>query len=256
MLIFLITALGFVPFAFDPGVPQFRCQVTGLLLLTSVNFRWIVTQRLPSVAYLTSLDKYAIGSLLCLVLFCIWHSIIGSDLITGEKCQQKKIDSYVLIAATTFYLLYNLFCAVWFVRRSRTIKKFQKESEMLAARAAQIRDEYKQKKKEEEMAVMLTAAPSPTPAPKALPSQSNTLSAQSKREIFTQQKSNNVTIMGSDLTLTKPPNTMTYTNNNNKNTSASSSTLPNASNPGTLAGSATGINSNGSKSKNNGSKQE
>lgn len=67
MLIFLITVLGFVPFAFDPNGPQFRCQVTGLLILTSVNFRWIVTQRLPSVPYLTSLDKYAIGSLLFLV---------------------------------------------------------------------------------------------------------------------------------------------------------------------------------------------
>ena len=71
MLIFLITVLGFVPFAFDPNGPQFRCQVTGLLILTSVNFRWIVTQRLPSVPYLTSLDKYAIGSLLFLVSFSL-----------------------------------------------------------------------------------------------------------------------------------------------------------------------------------------
>ncbi len=53
MLVFLITVLGFVPFSFAPDGPQFRCQVTGLLLLTSVNFRWIVTQRLPSVPYLT-----------------------------------------------------------------------------------------------------------------------------------------------------------------------------------------------------------
>ncbi|RNA09125.1 gamma aminobutyric acid receptor subunit [Brachionus plicatilis] len=107
MLIFLITMLGFVPFAFDSDKPQFRCQVTGLLLLTSVNFRWVITQRLPSVPYLTSLDKYAIGSLLYLVLFCVWHSIIGSNIITSDGKQKEDIDHYVLM--------------------SKSIKKFQSE---------------------------------------------------------------------------------------------------------------------------------
>ena len=73
MLIFLITVLGFVPFAFSPESPQFRCQVTGLLLLTSVNFRWIVTQRLPSVAYLTSLGKYELN------LFIIYSFSFSHD---------------------------------------------------------------------------------------------------------------------------------------------------------------------------------
>jgi hypothetical protein len=149
MLVFLITALGFVPFAFDPGAPQFRCQVTGLLLLTSVNFRWIVTQRLPSVGYLTSLDKYAIGSLLCLVLFCVWHSLIGSTMIASDADSRKYVDKIVLISAASFYLLYNLFCIVWFIRMHRTIKKFQDESELLAARASTIRSENRRKKDEE-----------------------------------------------------------------------------------------------------------
>ena len=127
MLIFLITVLGFVPFAFDPAGPQFRCQVTGLLLLTSVNFRWIVTQRLPSVPYLTSLDKYAIGSLLVLVLFCVWHSIIGSQLFAYDTTTRKSIDSYVLYGAAAFYFLYNLFYIFWFIIMFRTIKKFQKD---------------------------------------------------------------------------------------------------------------------------------
>lgn len=134
MLIFLITVLGFVPFAFSPESPQFRCQVTGLLLLTSVNFRWIVTQRLPSVAYLTSLDKYAIGSLLHLVLFCCWHSIIGSNLITSDNSLKKKIDTYVLYGAASFYVLYNFGYLIWFIRMYNTNKnienQFKKEDEL------------------------------------------------------------------------------------------------------------------------------
>ena len=66
----LILNLGFVPFSFDPASPTLRCQVTGLLILTSVNFRWVMTQRLPSVSYLTTFDKYGIGCLLFLVSFC------------------------------------------------------------------------------------------------------------------------------------------------------------------------------------------
>ncbi|CAF1003742.1 unnamed protein product, partial [Brachionus calyciflorus] len=60
MLIFLISALGFVPFSFQYSAPHFRIQTTCLLILSSINFRWIVTQKLPTVSYLTTLDKYAI----------------------------------------------------------------------------------------------------------------------------------------------------------------------------------------------------
>lgn len=128
MLIFLITVLGFVPFAFDVSGPQFRCQVTGLLLLTSVNFRWIVTQRLPSVPYLTSLDKYAIGSLFSLVLFCVWHSVIGSNVITKNPDQKQLIDNYVFMGAGIFYLLYNIGYITWFLKMARSIKKFHLNS--------------------------------------------------------------------------------------------------------------------------------
>ena len=123
MLIFLITILGFVPFAFDPAAPQFRAQVTGLLLLTSVNFRWIVTQRLPSVPYLTSLDKYAIGSLLFLVCFCVWHSLIGSTIITTTN--RKNIDTYVLYGLAAAFILYNFGYVMWFIKMNRTIQAFK-----------------------------------------------------------------------------------------------------------------------------------
>lgn len=140
MLIFLITILGFVPFAFDSDKPQFRCQVTGLLLLTSVNFRWVITQRLPSVPYLTSLDKYAIGSLLYLVLFCVWHSIIGSNIITNDGKQREDIDHYVLVGSISFCFIYNLCYLVWFLKMSKNIKKFQSDGLKEAADQAKQRD--------------------------------------------------------------------------------------------------------------------
>ena len=79
MLIFLVSVLGFVPFSFAYDAPHFRIQTTCLLILSSVNFRWIVTQKLPTVSYLTTLDKYAIGALIFLALLCCWHGIIGAS---------------------------------------------------------------------------------------------------------------------------------------------------------------------------------
>lgn len=128
MLVLLITMLGFVPFAFDSGSPQFRCQICGLLILTSVNFRWIVTQKLPLVPYLTSLDKYAIGSLLYLVLFCVWHSLIGSNLVSSDVNTRKKIDRYVLYASVSLYIVYNLSYLTWFVRMYRSIRSFETQN--------------------------------------------------------------------------------------------------------------------------------
>lgn len=148
MLIFLITVLGFVPFAFDPTGPQFRCQVTGLLILTSVNFRWIVTQRLPSVPYLTSLDKYAIGSLLFLVLFCVWHSLIGSSLLINihqneDKGElRKRIDTYLLFGSASIFLFYNFFYIFWFLKMYKSIKKFHNFSVGEVQKSAKRKDEY------------------------------------------------------------------------------------------------------------------
>ena len=153
MLIFLITILGFVPFAFDVKAPQFRCQVTGLLLLTSVNFRWVITQRLPSVPYLTSLDKYAIGSLLYLVLFCVWHSIIGSNIISDELYDRKKIDRYVLFGSALFCIIYNLCYVIWFVKMSKEIRKFQLEGLKEAAEQARVREKFKKKDAQESQSV-------------------------------------------------------------------------------------------------------
>ena len=91
--------------------------------------------RLPSVPYLTSLDKYAIGSLLYLVLFCVWHSVIGSNVITDNIEFRKAIDSYVLIGSAILYFLYNFFYIAWFLKMHRAIKKFQNES-IIATKSA------------------------------------------------------------------------------------------------------------------------
>ena len=127
LLIFLISTLGYATFSISVITPHFRCQVTGLLLLTSVNFRWIITQRLPSVSYLTLIDKYTIGCLFNLALIFIWHAIIGSKVITPITSDLKTIDGYVLYAMVVLYVVFNLVFVVWFIVLSLKVHNFKKE---------------------------------------------------------------------------------------------------------------------------------
>lgn len=126
MLIFFVSTLGFVPFSFTVINNQFRIQVTSLLILTSVNFRWIVTQRLPTVSYLTMLDIYAIGALIFLVSLCGWHAIIGSDLLSGDK---DKIDLIVLIVIGVVYVIYHVIYFTLFISKYRRYNKIGKKAE-------------------------------------------------------------------------------------------------------------------------------
>ena len=123
MLIFLISALGFVPFSFKYSTPHFRIQTTCLLILSSINFRWIVTQKLPTVSYLTTLDKYAIVALIFLVSLCAWHAVIGSELFSSLKeTLIIDIDKYALMSIGSLYFIFHLTYISYFLIRYKIIK--------------------------------------------------------------------------------------------------------------------------------------
>ncbi|XP_066292111.1 glycine receptor subunit alpha-4-like isoform X1 [Branchiostoma lanceolatum] len=67
-IMFLIMALSFTAFSVPPNEPADRLSVTLTLLLTSVAFKFVVTQSLPTISYLTLLDKYV---LLCMIFQCL-----------------------------------------------------------------------------------------------------------------------------------------------------------------------------------------
>lgn len=154
MLILFVTCIGFTAFSFAPNYPQFRCQLTSLLLLTLVNFRWIISNSIPSISYLTLLDKYSIGSIIFLVALFIWHTFIatyGLSLLASET-QARKImknftatynqtepsqvylltakiyDSYLFYSFMVVYFLFNLFFLVSFFKISKSINVLENKS--------------------------------------------------------------------------------------------------------------------------------
>ena len=126
----MISILGFVPFAFACTSPHFRVQTTLLLILSSSNFRWVVSQRLPSISYLTILDKYAITALIYLVLLCIWHSIIGSTLFVQFTFNDRnRIDNILFYIIAGLFIGFHIVYIMYFLYKFLRYKKLEDPQE-------------------------------------------------------------------------------------------------------------------------------
>ena len=96
-LIFLITIQSLTIFSIDYKQVNSRLGSSFTLLLTSVSFKWVVNRSLPTVAYLTGLDRYAITCIIYLSLLAAWHSIVASNFWLDINAKYgKKISSLII----------------------------------------------------------------------------------------------------------------------------------------------------------------
>ncbi|CAF1415487.1 unnamed protein product [Adineta steineri] len=131
-LIFFITVMAFTTFSVTYNLPQNRLQLSFTLLLTAVTFKWVVVRCLPTISYLTTLDKYVLLSMVMLCVVCAWHSIIA-------VCPTDVAPHWDNLAFITLVVIYTLFHLVFFLwmyfvtyRRRRVMKR--KDKEYLKAR--------------------------------------------------------------------------------------------------------------------------
>lgn len=113
-LIFLITMASLSIFSIRCHLNQNRIQTTCTLLLTSVTFKWITNRSLPTVSYMTSLDKYSIACMLLLCAQCLWHAISSSMLEIEQKCDYP-FAMYDHVAFLFFCSVFSLIQVVFFV---------------------------------------------------------------------------------------------------------------------------------------------
>lgn len=123
LLIFLITSAVFTTFSIDFDKPHFRLPTTATLLLTSITFRWSYSSRcLPTVNYLTSLDKYSIGSLVLIYLCLIWHGISIWFLRVFKHETAQKLDKFFLAFLMLLYILFHAILFIW-LRSAYSIRR-------------------------------------------------------------------------------------------------------------------------------------
>ncbi|CAH8483085.1 unnamed protein product [Schistosoma mattheei] len=76
LIMFMISGLAFATFAVSPDKAELRLRLSFTLILTSVTFKYVITQSLPKISYLTYMDKYVLMSLFILCIISIWHAVV------------------------------------------------------------------------------------------------------------------------------------------------------------------------------------
>lgn len=104
VVMFLICSMSFGTFAVKPDLPQNRLQLTFILLLTTVSFKFAVNQSLPMISYLTYLDKYILGSMGILCCICVWHAIIPVIMLSQDPSGAQLADKVALIVFAFIYI--------------------------------------------------------------------------------------------------------------------------------------------------------
>jgi hypothetical protein len=119
--ILLITVASLGPFVIDYKMPQSRLPSTATMLLSSVSFRWVVGKMLPVVSYLTSLDKYALISMMIITIQLIYHAIIAELYQSLPQSVVYRLD----ILAFCFFILVIIVKQIWFLSWAYKLTKLR-----------------------------------------------------------------------------------------------------------------------------------
>lgn len=121
----LITVLSLTLFVIDTKLAQNRISGTFTLILTSFSFKVVTSKSLPTISYLTSLDKYQLINIVYLASCCVWHSVCAS--LKMEADQKFYLDKIILGCFGTFFLLIQIIFGVGIIKSQRNITKLEKE---------------------------------------------------------------------------------------------------------------------------------
>lgn len=125
--ILLVSLASLAPFVVDIKIPQSRLPATCTLMLTSVSIRWTVGRLLPTVSYLTSLDKYSLMSMLIITTELIYHGIMGYIFRKIPEDIAYKIDAGAFLVFCSLIILKQLVFFGWISNRMLHRKKINSE---------------------------------------------------------------------------------------------------------------------------------
>jgi len=103
----LISALSFTTFAVDVDLTQNRIQLSFILVLAGVTFKFAASQAVPKISYLTHLDRYVLASMIFLFCVCVWHSVVST--IDSESTQDDADLAMFIVFVIIYVVLHSFF---------------------------------------------------------------------------------------------------------------------------------------------------
>lgn len=92
VLMCIISSLALATFAVARSKIENRLQLSIMLVLVTVTFKFVTNQVIPKISYMTHLDRYIIGSTIFLYLIAMWH--VGSETLVTDDDLLSTLDQY------------------------------------------------------------------------------------------------------------------------------------------------------------------
>ena len=119
-LMFLISLLSFTTFFVSPDSIGDRLGVILTLLLTAVTFKFVVSQSLPPVSYLTVLDWYVLSTVVFIFSVAIENSVVAK---MERKSHQLMVDESAWSVSIVVFILIHVFFIVKAALIVRNVRK-------------------------------------------------------------------------------------------------------------------------------------
>lgn len=82
---------------------------------------------MPTISYLTSLDKYAIICIFFVCLLCVWHAIVGAFWAAAEA---REYDKWLLLAFSVIFILIHVGFIVWYLVAYKEIRDLKRKEKL------------------------------------------------------------------------------------------------------------------------------
>lgn len=105
----LITILSLTLFVIDIKNAERRISGTFTLILTTFSFKIVTSKTLPTISYLTSLDKYQFINIVYLGVCCVWHSAAVSLNVSLLTATSFVFVVVFVIVFTHHYCCYHYY---------------------------------------------------------------------------------------------------------------------------------------------------
>lgn len=129
LVMLFICSLAFATFTVELALPQNRLQLSFILLLTTITFKFVVSQTLPRISYLTYLDKYILTSMGILCAVCVWHSIVPVLKYNMKLAETVDRCAFVILGSIYFMFHVIFFLYIYFVALKKRWTYNQKDRE-------------------------------------------------------------------------------------------------------------------------------
>ncbi|XP_060558061.1 acetylcholine-gated ion channel acc-4-like [Ruditapes philippinarum] len=125
VIVNLLTIFAFTTFAVDPTLTQNRLQLSFILMLAAISFRFVTNQSIPKISYLTHLDRYVLVSMMFSGIITFWHAVLSR--FKYDASLQSKMDFYAFILFAIGYFFFQMiFILVMLRQRQQKLSEIQK----------------------------------------------------------------------------------------------------------------------------------